>query len=129
MSNTIGPKGIGRLAAAIVAAAPLALAFTAGHAAPPQEPRAVFTVTNASTRVVECTVVMDGDTWTNIKVPVGDSYTEDFRANRRLQLVCMRGFDEVYGPLKLGVHYRFVDKGSRKIAVVSGEGEAPVGPS
>lgn len=118
-----------RLLAAALVAAPLAAPLTAGVAAPHQAPRAVFTITNTSSRFVECTLVMDGDTWNYLKVPVGETYTEEFRHNRRLQLVCIRGFDDVYGPLKLGVHYRFVDKGNRRVAVVSAEGPAPAGPS
>jgi hypothetical protein len=117
-------KWIGRLAAALVAA-PLA----AGVAAPYQAPRAVFTITNASTRFVECTLVRDGDTWSYLKVPIGQTYTEEFRHDRRIQLVCMRGFEHVYGPLKLGVPYRFIDRGRSKVAIVSPDGDAPWGPS
>jgi hypothetical protein len=125
MSNRIGSKRIGLLAAAL-----MAIPLTAGVAAPTHPPRAVFTITNASSRFVECTLVRDGDTWSYLKVPIGQTYTEEFRHNRRIQLVCMRGFEHVYGPLKLGVAYRFVDRGRSKVAIVSPDGgDVPWGPS
>ena len=120
-SKCIGSKWIGPLAAALVVSATAASA---------EAPRGVFTITNASSRFVECTLVRDGDTWSYLKVPIGQTYTEEFRHNRRIQLVCMRGFEHVYGPLKLGVAYRFVDRGRSKVAIVSPDGgDVPWGPS
>jgi hypothetical protein len=114
MLNRIGSKWIGPLAAALMVSAAAANA---------EAPRGVFTITNASTRYVECNLLVDGHTLTYLKLHVGGTYTSNYRFDRRLDLVCMRGFEDIYGPLKFGVEYRFVDKGDHRVAVVEGAAE------
>jgi len=111
-------KTIGRLGVGLTLAAALAGASGAGA----ERPREVFSVTNDTRRVVECNLLVDGHTRTYLKVHVGKTYSDSFTQGRRLQLACMRGRDGVYGPLQLGVDYRFVERGSW-IAVVPASAE------
>ena len=103
------------------AAAVLVLAVTAAAGARADEPTrgGTFKVTNTTDRIVECTMLVDGATRTYLRVHPGKAYQDDFTANRRIQLVCMRGKEGVYGPLKFGVDYRFVRDGDH-VAVVAG---------
>jgi hypothetical protein len=78
-----------------------------------------FHVTNDAHRVVECNLLVDSRTRTYLKVHIGKSYGSDFTEGRRLQLACMRGADDVFGPLKLGVDYRFVDAPGDRIKLVA----------
>ncbi|HEX2815350.1 MAG TPA: hypothetical protein VHN39_03080 [Phenylobacterium sp.] len=109
-----------RIIGRLTLAAGLAGALAAGSGAGAAVPSATFRVTNASNRVVECNLLVDGKTRTYLKVHVGKTYFDDFTVGRQLQLVCMRGVEGVYGPLKLGVDYRFVERDGHHVAVVEG---------
>ena len=76
-----------------------------------------FRVTNDAHRVVECNLLVDSHTRTYLKVHMGKTYGDDFTQGRLLQLACMRGTQDLFGPLKLGVDYRFVDAPGDRIAV------------
>jgi hypothetical protein len=103
-----------KIAAAILA---LALTAAAGAWAQPGPGQATFKITNDSDRIVECTLLVDGATRTYMRVHPGKTYHDNFRDNRRIQLVCMRGKEGVYGPMKFGADYRFVRDGDH-VAVV-----------
>jgi hypothetical protein len=109
------PKIQGLTAAAAIAAA--LIAGSAGAAVPYGK----FMVTNDARRVVECTLLVDGHTRTYLKVHVGKAYFDSFPATRRLQLACIRGTQDVFGPLKVGVAYRFVDAPGNRVSVVTAE--------
>ncbi len=110
------------LALAVPLAAPLVamLAATQPAAAAPIA-RGKFTITNDAHRVVECQLLVEGHTRTYLKVHVGKAYFDTFGANHLLQLVCVRGVKDYFGPMKVGVDYRFVDAPGDRIDVV----EAP----
>jgi len=74
-----------------------------------------FRVTNDTARIVECVLLVDGHTRTYLKVHPGKAYFDTFSEGRQLQLACMRGKEGVYGPLKLGVDYRFVAAPSDRV--------------
>jgi hypothetical protein len=93
--------------AALLGATPAALAAPDG--------KGTFRVTNDTQRIVECVLLVNGATRTYLKVHPGKSYWDDFVPGRLLQLVCMRGKEGVYGPLKLGVAYRFVEGSPGKV--------------
>jgi hypothetical protein len=107
------------LTAAALALAALALAAPAGA----EVQKGLFRVTNDSHRVVECNFLVEGKTRTYLKVHQGKAYFDTFDPRTLLQLVCGRGDKDVYGPLKLGVEYRFVDRAGNRVAVVEGAGE------
>ncbi|MBW8815738.1 MAG: hypothetical protein JF588_20160 [Caulobacterales bacterium] len=89
----------------------LALAVTAlpaGAETPAAEP---LTVTNASARLAECALVVDGHTRTMLKLHVGKSWSDSFRPNQDLRLVCERSRKLFFGPLKAGSTYRLVGDG------------------
>jgi len=67
-------------------------------------------------------VMEDALATVGVAAVVGEVEGCDLTAGRRLQLACMRGRDGVYGPLQLGVDYRFVERGSW-IAVVPASAE------
>ena len=91
----------------------------AGSAAAEPVPSGRFTVTNDAHRVVECNLMVDGSTRTYLKVHVGKAYFDSFPATRLLQLACVRGTKDYFGPLKVGVDYRFVDAPDNRVDVVS----------
>jgi hypothetical protein len=103
---------------AIITVVVIAAAFGAfrAHAGP-----AVgrFHVTNDAHRVVECVLLVGGHTRTYLKVHMGKTYGDDFTEGRLLQLACMRGTDGVFGPLKMGVDYRFVDAPDNRVKLVA----------
>ena len=72
--------------------------------------------------MVECNLLVDSRTRTYLKVHMGKTYGDDFTQGRLLQLACMRGAPDVFGPLKLGVDYRFVDAPGDRIALTTGRG-------
>jgi len=78
-----------------------------------------FRVTNDASRVVECVLLVDGHTRTYLKIHPGKAYFDDFRPNQRLQLVCMRGAQGAYGPLKVGTDYRIVARQGDHVDVVA----------
>src|ERR1700759_3845502 len=86
---------------AILTVVIIAAAFSAlrAHGATPV---GRFSVTNDAHRVVECNLLVDSRTRTYLKVHVGKAYGDDFTQGRLLQLACMRGAPDVFGPLKLG---------------------------
>lgn len=90
------------------------------HAATPVQR---FRVTNDAHRVVECELLVDSHIRTYLKVHMGKTYGDDFTQGRRLQLACIRGAQDLFGPLKLGVDYHFVDAPGDRIDVVA----APAG--
>jgi hypothetical protein len=96
---------MGLTAAASVLMAPLAIPLAAGAAPASGQ----FKVTNDTPHIVECVLLVNGKTRTYLKVHPGKAYFDTFLEGRTLQLVCMRARTGVYGPLKLGVDYRFVD--------------------
>jgi hypothetical protein len=102
--------GLLALAAALMAASP-----TAAEPVPTGR----FIITNDAHRVVECNLMVDSATRTYLKVHVGKAYSDSFRANRLLQLACIRGTKADFGPLKVGVDYRFVDAPGNRVDVVS----------
>jgi hypothetical protein len=105
-----------------IAAAVLALVLTAAASGAQADPPArgdTFKITNATDRIVECTLLVDGMTRTYLRVHPGKAYQDGFRANRILQLVCIRGKEGVFGPLKLGMDYQFERDGDR-VTVVAG---------
>jgi hypothetical protein len=100
----------------------LAAALSAS-AAQAEVARGKFRITNDAHRVVECNLLVEGRTRTYLKVHVGKAYFDTFPANRLLQLACVRGAKDFYGPMKVGVDYRFIDAPGDRIDVV----EAPKG--
>ena len=85
-------------------------------------PKQTFSITNDAHRVVECTFLVDGKTRNYLKVHEGKTFHDDFRPQTLLQLVCIRGAEGVFGPLKLGVDYRFVDRPGNHVGVVEAAG-------
>jgi len=79
---------------------------------------ATFSITNDAHRVVECTLLVDGHTWTYLKVHIGKTYSDRFRSNQDLMLVCVRGQKDVYDHLKPGTDYRFIDAPANRVEVV-----------
>jgi hypothetical protein len=98
------------LAVAALALASMAAAATAlpARAEPDRQP---LTITNASARIAECAVVVDGHTRTMLKLHVGKSWSDSFRPGQDLRLVCERSKKLFFGPLKTGAAYRVVDEG------------------
>ena len=82
-----------------------------------------FSVTNDANRVVECNLLINSHTRTYLKVHPGKTYRDDFFPKTLVQLACGRGVEGVYGPLKLGVDYRFVSREGNRVAVVEGAEE------
>jgi hypothetical protein len=107
------------LAAALALAAPILIALSAAPPARAAHPLGHFQVTNDAHRVVECTLLVGGHTWAYLKVHMGKTYGGDFTQGRLLQLACIRGVDDIFGPLKPGVDYRFVDAPGDHIKVVT----------
>ena len=94
-------KLIGLLAVSITfaAAAP-------GVAAPEKLP---LTVTNASERIADCAVLIDGRIKYYVKIKPGNTWTDEFQTIRELKLVCERSREFFFGPLKLGSAYRIIE--------------------
>jgi hypothetical protein len=87
----------------------LALAVTLpaqAFADPPE--RQPLTIANASPRIAECAVVVDGHTRTMLKLHPGKAWTDSFRPGQDLRLVCERSRKLFFGPLKAGESYRLV---------------------
>ena len=101
-------------------AAALALLAVAPAAAEPE--KLPLAVTNATDRVVFCAFVFDGKTRTNLAIRPGKTWSEPFDPRRRLQLVCNRGKESVFGPLEAGKRYDLVTAG-RKIGLAEASGE------
>jgi hypothetical protein len=106
-----------------LAAAGLIAAAVAGGPAAAAPPKGTFSVTNDAHRVVECNLLVEGRTRTYLKVHPGKTYRDDFFPGTLVQLACGRGVQDTYGPLKLGVGYRFVSREGNRVAVVEGAGE------
>jgi hypothetical protein len=97
-----------------------ALALTLGASGPARAwPSGTFKVTNDAQRIVECTLLVDGRTRTYLKVHPTKTYADTFSVGRLLQLVCMRGSEDSFGPLKLGIDYRFVEAPSDRVKLVA----------
>ncbi|HZZ67788.1 MAG TPA: hypothetical protein VFE18_06420 [Phenylobacterium sp.] len=106
-------------AAGLTLAAPILFVLSAAPTARAAHPLGHFQVTNDAHRVVECTLLVGGHTWAYLKVHMGKTYGGDFTQGRLLQLACIRGTDDIFGPLKPGVDYRFVDAPNNRIKVVA----------
>jgi hypothetical protein len=102
-----GPWGL-LAAAAVMGATPGAIAAPA---------KGTFRVTNDAPRVVECVLLVEGHTRTYLKIHPGKAYFDDFGPRELLQLVCMRGEEGAYGPLKVGTDYRIVMRGGNHVDV------------
>jgi len=74
-----------------------------------------FSVTNDTSRVVECNFQIDGVTYTYLKVHPAKTFATSVDPSRSLSLVCMRGKEGVYTHLKLGTDYRFVAAPSLRV--------------
>jgi hypothetical protein len=104
---------------ALALAAPILFVLSAAPIARAAHPLEHFQVTNDAHRVVECTLLVSGHTWAYLKVHMGKTYGDDFTQGRLLQLACIRGTDDVFGPLQPGVDYRFVDAPGDHIKLVT----------
>ncbi len=109
---------------------PVILALAAALAASTSQVRGEtehgrFRITNDAHRVVECNLIVEGRTRTYLKVHMGKAYYDTFAANRLLQLACVRGAKGFYGPLKVGVDYRFVDAPGDRVDVVETPAPGP----
>ena len=92
-----------------------AFAAAAGPAAgaPEQLP---LTVSNASARIADCAVLIDGRIKYYVKIRPGNTWSDQFQSIRELKLVCERSRKMFFGPLKLGGVYRIVEvKGKLEI--------------
>jgi hypothetical protein len=87
-------------------------------------PRGTFSVTNDARRLVECNLLINSKTRSYLKVHQGKTYHDDFFPGTFVQLACGRGVQDTYGPLKLGIDYRFVSRDGNRVAVVAGGGGA-----
>jgi len=84
----------------------LALSAAPAGAEPQKLP---VTVTNASERLADCAVVIDGRIKYYVKIKPGDAWTDSFQTIRELKLVCERSRAYFFGPLKLGGAYRIFE--------------------
>ena len=84
----------------------LALAAVPAGAEPQKLP---VTVTNASERLADCAVLIDGRIKYYVKIKPGDAWTDSFQTIRELKLVCERSRAYFFGPLKLGGAYRIFE--------------------
>jgi len=100
-----------------------AVAVLGGAAAQAEPTKQTFSITNDANRVVECNLLINSHTRTYLKVHPGKTYRDDFFPKTLVQLACGRGVEGVYGPLKLGVDYRFVSREGNRVAVVEGAEE------
>ena len=100
-----------RIPAVLVLA--LAAALPARAAPEPQ----VLTVTNGASRIVECDLLVDGKSRTQLKIHPGKSYADTFDPRRSVQLVCMRAKEGVYR-VTAGQAYRFVN-GDKRVELVA----------
>jgi ABC-type glycerol-3-phosphate transport system substrate-binding protein len=91
----------------------LAAAAPAGAGAPDKQ---TLTVTNAASRLVECTVVVDTKARQFLKLHPGKAWAADFDPRRRVQLVCERSKPDVF-VVKAGSAYRLEDAGNRWVAL------------
>jgi len=102
---------------------PLALAVTlaagAGQAAAVE--KQTLTLTNTSSRIVECALLVDGKTRTMLKIRPGKAYADAFDPRRGLQLVCERAKKGVW-EVKAGTGYNFVD-GDRRVGLAEAAGQ------
>ena len=83
----------------------LLLALAAPAAAAEKLP---LSVTNASERIAECAVLIDGRIKKYVNIRPGKTWTDQFDSNRELKLVCEKSRPMYFGPLKLGGAYRIV---------------------
>jgi hypothetical protein len=81
---------------------------------------AAFKVTNASSRIAICTIVVNIKTDTYLKIRPGKSYTGHYRPDRQVQLVCDRAA-QLSWTIKLGTNYRLVE-GEKKLELVEDAG-------
>lgn len=101
--TTVAVSAVALAASATLSLAPPAWADT------PQ--RQSLTITNASARLAECAVVVDGHTRTMLRLHVGKTWQDDFLPGQDLRLVCERSKKLFFGPLKAGAAYRIVGEG------------------
>ena len=89
----------------------LILAFAAAPqtAASAEIEKLPLTVTNASERIADCAVLIDGRIKYMVKIRPGNTWTDSFQTIRELKLVCERSRNLYWGPLKLGGSYRIVE--------------------
>ena len=109
MSKSAGPLALA-MALALMGAAPAQAA----------DEMATFKVTNTSSRIAICTIVVDIKTDTYLKIRPGKSHTAQYRPNRQVQLVCDRAA-KLSWTLKPGGAYRLVD-GEKKMELVEDAG-------
>jgi len=107
---------------ALLAVALAAPTLSLMPAAPAQaaDEMAAFKVTNASSRIAICTIVVDIKSDTYLKIRPGKSHTAQYRPNRQVQLVCDRAA-KLSWPIKLGTNYRLVD-GEKRLELVEDAG-------
>jgi len=106
--------GLAAVAAALLAVAPA----SAAEVGPGR-----FSVTNDTSRVVECNFQIDGKTLTYLKVHPAKTYFTAVDPRRAVSLVCMRGKQGVYDHLKLGTDYRFVAAPSLRVDLQVAKGD------
>ena len=94
----------GKLFALAISLAPLAAA-----AAPEEKEMIMYKVVNSSTKVAQCTFVVDGRSDKYLQMKPGDTVTQGYLPGRYVQLVCDRANELEWGPLKTGVAYTLVD--------------------
>jgi hypothetical protein len=99
-----------------------ALALLAATSAAGEAAKLPLAVTNTTDRIVFCTFVFEGKSRTKLAIRPGRTWSEAFDPRRRLQLVCNRGKDNVFGPLEAGKSYELVSAG-RKIDLAEPGGE------
>src|SRR5438552_10182883 len=88
----------------------LLLALAAAPAAANAEvAKLPLTVTNASERIADCAVLIDGRIKYYVKIKPGDVWSDSFQTIRELKLVCERSREHFFGPLKLGGAYRIFE--------------------
>ncbi len=90
----------------------VSLIGTPAGAAAPETVR----VANASPRIVECGVVVDGKLRTLLKIHPGKTWSDAYDGRRTRQLVCERAVKDAVWRVKPGASYRLVDAG-RKVDI------------
>lgn len=96
----------GRLLALAIS---LALPLAAVPAGAQEKEMITYKVVNSSTKVAQCTFVVDGRSDKYLQMKPGDTVTQGYLPGRYVQLVCDRANELEWGPLKTGVAYTLVD--------------------
>ncbi|MBS0361995.1 MAG: hypothetical protein JSR98_11485 [Proteobacteria bacterium] len=90
-------------------------------------PAGTFRVTNDSSRIVECTFLVDGHTRNYLKIHVGKAYVSNFDAGHDLGLMCVHSKPDMFKPLKAGVDYRLNNRDGW-VGLTEGPAAAPTEP-